>query len=92
MFGADNVPLFEKPDNWLVLAKSVKSICRIVRVQVKNQITYDARSVVCPLDTRRSGRHNWLQMFYTHFPSEKLVIYFLFIQFINLFVLYFYLL
>ena len=60
--------------NWLVLPKCVESLCGIERFQVKIQVNYNLRNVVCPLNTQCSGRHNWLQMISTHFPSRKLVI------------------
>ena len=43
------------------------------RFQVQMQVNYDNRNVVRPLDTRRSGPHNWLQIFFMNFPmySEK---------------------
>ena len=47
------------------------------------QGSYAAPNVVYPLDTRDSRRYNWLQMFSMHFPSEKLVICFLLIQYIQ---------
>ena len=35
-----------------------------------NKVNYDALNVVWkPADTRPSGRHSWLQIFSTHFPS-----------------------
>ena len=57
----------EKPVGWLILAKCVENISRIVTFQVKMQVNYDARSFVCPLDTQPSGRDNSLQMFSKHF-------------------------
>ena len=73
IFGAGNVPFLEKPGSWLVLAKRVKSIFGIVRFQLKMHVIYGARNVVCALDTWRSRRYNWLQMFSTHFPRIFLV-------------------
>ena len=70
IFGAGNVPFLEKPGSWLVLAKCIKAICGIVKFQVKMQVNYVAPNVAWePVDTQPSGRHSWLQIFSTHFPS-----------------------
>ena len=59
-----------KPGSWLVLAKCMKTIRGIVRFYANMQVNYDAPSVVWEsVDARPSGRHSWLQIFSTHFPS-----------------------
>ena len=70
IYGTDNVPLLQIPGSELVLANCMKTICEIVKFQVKIQVSYDAKNVVWePMDTWSSVHHSWLRMFSRHFPS-----------------------